>query len=99
MGIFEVFYQPGKLFSSLENRRAAWVIPLIAGTLLMLVVQASMLRLIGMETILRQQLQNTRLSPEQLQTVLNSANTPGAAYRTYAGAIIGVPVATLAPGC
>jgi hypothetical protein len=87
MGIFEVFYQPGKLFASLENRRGAWVAPLLLGIVLILVVQVVTLRRIGMETILRQQLEGTRLTPEQLQTVLTAANTPGAVYRTYVGGV------------
>jgi hypothetical protein len=95
MGIFEVFYQPGKLFSSLENRRGAWVLPLILGAALILIVQVVTLRRIGMETILRQQLQGTRLTPEQLQTILNASNTPGAVYRTYAGGILAGPVTLL----
>jgi Yip1 domain len=95
MGIFEVFYQPGKLFSSLETRRAAWVAPLILGTLLIVVTQVAVVRRIGMETILRQQLEGTRLSPEQLQTVLTAASTPAAAYRTYAAGVVIGPVSLL----
>jgi hypothetical protein len=95
MGIFEVFYQPGKLFSSLETRRAAWVAPLILGTLAIVVTQVAVVRRIGMETIIRQQLEGTRLSPEQLQTVMTAANTPAATYRTYAAGILVGPVSLL----
>ena len=95
MGIFEVFYQPGKLFSSLETRRAAWVVPLILGTLAIVVMQVALVRKIGMDTILRQQLEGTRLTPEQLQTVLTAANTPAAAYRTYAAGVLIGPVSIL----
>jgi hypothetical protein len=95
MGILEVFYQPGKLFASLENRRAAWVLPLLSGVLLLLITTVTAVRLIGMDTILRQQLQNTRLTPEQMQNLMNAANTPAAVYRTYAGTIVGGIVSTL----
>src|SRR6266853_2149715 len=88
MAIFEVFYQPGKLFASLENRRAAWVVPLILGVLLLLGTTVAAVRLIGMETIIRQQLQNTRLSPEQMQTALSQANTPCRLYVTYAATVV-----------
>jgi len=88
MGIFEVFYQPGKLFASLENRRAAWVIPLILGVLLLLGTTVAAVRMIGMDTIMRQQLQNTRLSPEQMQTALDRANSPGILYLTYASPVV-----------
>jgi hypothetical protein len=95
MGILEIFYQPGKLFSSLETRRAAWVAPLILGTLLIVVTQVVVVRRIGMETIIRQQLEGTRLSPEQLQAVMTAASTPAAAYRTYAGGLLIGPIALL----
>jgi hypothetical protein len=88
MGIFEVFYQPGKLFGSLENRRAAWVAPLILGVLLVLGTTVAAVRLIGMDAIARQQLQNTRLSPEQMQLALNRANSPAQVYVTYGGAVV-----------
>jgi hypothetical protein len=88
MGIFEVFYEPGKLFATLENRRAAWVAPLILGVLLLLGTTVAAVRLIGMEAIVRQQLQNTRLSPEQMQNALNQANTPARINVTYAGTVV-----------
>jgi hypothetical protein len=89
MGIFEVFYQPGILFASLEKRRAAWLLPTILGTLLLLATTYAAVRLIGMEALARQQLQNTRLSPEQMQAALDRANSPAQIYITYGGTIIG----------
>jgi hypothetical protein len=88
MGIFEVFYQPGKLFSSLENRRAAWAAPLILGLILTTVTTVMAIRLIGMETIIRQRLQNTQLSPEQMQNALNQANSPAILYLSYASPVV-----------
>ena len=88
MGIFEVFYQPGKLFSSLENRRAAWVAPLILGLILTTLTSVMAIRLIGMETIFRQRLQNTQLTPEQMQTALDRANSPIVLYLSYASPVV-----------
>ncbi len=88
MGIFEVFYQPGKLFSSLENRRAAWVAPLLLGVLFLTAASVTAIRMIGMETIIRQQLQNTRLSPEQMQTAMDRANSPAIRYVSYASPVV-----------
>ena len=88
MGIFEVFYQPGKLFSSLENRRGAWVAPLILGVLLLMAASVTAIRLIGMDTIIRQQLQNTRLPPEQMQAALDRANSPAIIYVSYASPVV-----------
>jgi hypothetical protein len=95
MGIFEVFYQPGKLFTSLEQRRAPWVVPLIAGLLLTLGTTVAAIRLVGMDTLARQRLQNIRLSPEQMQAALDRANSPAQIYITYAGAVVGGAVALL----
>jgi hypothetical protein len=89
MGILEVFYQPGKLFSSLENRGAAWAAPLILGLILTTVTSVMAIRLIGMETIIRQRLQNTQLSPEQMQNALNQANSPAILYLSYASPVVG----------
>jgi hypothetical protein len=53
------------------------------------------LRFIGMETIFRQQLQNTRLSPEQMQVAMNRANSPAQVYVTYGGVVVGGTVSIL----
>ena len=95
MGIFEVFYQPGKLFASLEQRRAAWVAPLIVGLLLTLGTTLAAIRTIGMDTLARQRLQNMRLSPEQMQIALDRANSPAQLYITYAGVVVGGTLALL----
>jgi hypothetical protein len=89
MAIFEVFYQPGKLFASLPERKAVWIVPLILNILLVLGITVAVVQVVGMETIVRQQLQNTRLSPEQMQTALNRANSPTQLYVTYAAAAVG----------
>lgn len=95
MGIFEVFYQPGTLFASLETRRGAWVVPLILSLLLTLGTTVAAVRLVGMETLARQRLQSFRLSPEQMQQALDRANSPGQLYATYASAIVGGAVVLL----
>jgi len=88
MALFEVFYQPGKVFSSLEGRKWAWVAPLLLGVLCLMLTTYVVVHYIGMETIIRQQLENTRLSPEQMQVAMNRANSPNQAYATYAGTVV-----------
>lgn len=92
MGIFEVFYQPGTLFSSLENRRGAWVLPLILTTALSLATSAFAIRMIGMENIARQQIQSFHLSPEQMQQAMDNAMKPRQLYISYASTVAGVPL-------
>ena len=88
MAIFEVFYQPGKLFASLPGRRGVWVAPIILGMLLSLCATYAAVQKIGLETIVRQQIETQRnMSPEQMQQALNNANSPFIAYVIY-GAVI-----------
>jgi hypothetical protein len=41
-----------------------------------------------METVMRQQLEGTRLTPEQMQLAMNRATSPGQVYATYGGTVI-----------
>jgi hypothetical protein len=88
MAIFQVFYEPGKVFSSLENRKWAWVAPLLLGVLFLSLTSYAVIHYLGMETIVRQQLENTRLSPEQMQQAMNRANSPNQPYVTFAGTVV-----------
>jgi hypothetical protein len=95
MAIFEVFYQPGKLFASLPGRRGVWVAPLLLGMLLSLCTTWVAVQKIGLDTIVRQRIESQRnMSPEQMQQALNNANSPVIIY-----AILGViiVVSILAP--
>lgn len=97
MAIFEIFYQPGKVFASLPERRGAWIAPLILGVLLSLGTTVAIVHLIGMQAIIRQQLETTRLniSPEQMQRALDTADSPARVYGTYGAVIVGGAVLPL----
>ncbi len=96
MSVFEVFYQPGKLFEDLQNRRWAWVLPLIVSILLVSAVYAATIHFIGMESILRQRLQGMRLTPEQMETAMTRGRSPAQRYASYAASAIVVPLTLLA---
>jgi hypothetical protein len=95
MAILEVFYKPGQLFSTLEQRRAAWVMPMILGVLFTLITVAAVIHYMGMETIVRQRLEGTRLSPEQMQLAMNRALSPAQVYITYAGTVVSAALSYL----
>lgn len=95
MAILEVFYAPGKLFSSLESRRGAWVLPFLLNLLLSLGTSLYAIHVVGMESIIRQRLQNTQMSPEQMQQTLQSASRPGIIYIAAAQVVIVVALALL----
>lgn len=92
MAILEVFYAPGKLFSTLEGRRGAWVLPLILTILLSLATNVFAIKKIGMESIVRQRVQSMNLSPEQMQQAMDRANSPAQTYATYAATVVVLPL-------
>src|SRR5918911_565524 len=87
--LIEVFYQPGAVFSSLPERKAPWVVPMIVDVALLFFLTVLTIRLVGMETIMRQRLEYSNVSPEQMQAALSRANSPVQVYASYAGAIVG----------
>jgi hypothetical protein len=95
MGILEVFYQPGKLFSSLENRRGAWVLPLLLTMLLSAATTYIAVHKIGMENIVRQQIESFRLSPEQMQQAMDRATSPSQMYITVGSVFLAIPLVSL----
>jgi hypothetical protein len=95
--LFEVFYQPGKLFESLPERKGAWIAPMIAIALLVVLVSILVPHYMGRENIARQQLESfsARMSPEQMQAAIGAANSPGRIYIGYVAAIIGTALMLL----
>jgi hypothetical protein len=88
--LLEIFYQPGKVFESLPERKGAWVIPMILNALLLLAITVVTPHYIGRQNLMRQQLENFHLSPEATQKAMESATSPAAIYRGYVFAVIGV---------
>ena len=38
--LLEIFYQPGQLFENLPDRRGAWIAPMVAGVIVMIIITA-----------------------------------------------------------
>lgn len=93
--LFEVFYQPGKLFESLPERRRVWVIPMLVGIILIVGITALSIQTIGMREIMRQRFATSGMSPEQMQQALSSADKPAQIYISYAAVAIGIPLSLL----
>lgn len=85
MATLEVFYEPGKLFASLPNRRGTWIVPLILSLLLSLFATYAVLQKIGLDTIIRQQIENrSNMTPDQKQQAMtNAENSPAITYIAY----------------
>lgn len=92
MATLEVFYQPGTLFASLPNRRGAWVLPLILSLLLSFFATYAVLQKIGLDTIVRQQIENrSNMTPDQKQQAMTTAeNSPAITYIAYGEVVIAV---------
>ncbi len=98
MGIFEVFYAPGKLFASLPERKGAWILPFVLNIALTCVVSGLVVHYIGMENILRQQFEGSRMPADQMEKIIaQAASAP--AWRNYLqtglGTAIGYPFIAL----
>ena len=93
--LFEIFFQPGKVFADLPDRRAAWVAPLLANTILLMLSTAITVNVLGMEMIMRQRLATSNMSPEQMQLAMERATSPVAVYFTYGAVAFGVPLSML----
>jgi hypothetical protein len=89
--LLEVFYQPGKVFEGLPDRRYAWVLPILFDALLVLLITILVPHYMGRENLTRQQLETfaSRMSPEQMQAAIAQANTPARIYMGYVFGVIG----------
>ena len=81
--LLHVFYKPGELFSSLPDRKRAWIIPLIVNCLLGVAIWAVEVHYMGFLTIVRQQLTAIHMRPENMAIALERSNTLGRLYASY----------------
>jgi hypothetical protein len=95
--LLEVFYQPGKLFASLPERKFAWVLPLLITALLGVFGYYLFYRYIGAENLARQSMEAyaSRIPPDQMQQAISQAATPGRMAIGYVSAFFGTMVAML----
>lgn len=90
--LLDVFFQPGTLFSSLAERRAAWVAPLLMNVILLLISTVVTINVLGMELIMRQRLASSGMSADQMQQAMTRGTSPAAVYFTYAAVLFFSPV-------
>jgi hypothetical protein len=90
--LVDVFFQPGKLFASLPERRAAWVVPLLVNVILLLASTAVTIHMLGMDLIMRQRLASSSMSADQMQRAMQQGTSPAAVYITYAAVLIFSPM-------
>jgi hypothetical protein len=95
--LFEVFYQPGKLFASLPERNYAWIAPLLFNSLIGVLSWWLVMHYMGAENLARQQMQMyaSRMSPDQMQAAIARAGSPAQMYTGLAASFAGVAVMML----
>jgi hypothetical protein len=81
--LLHVFYKPGELFSSLPDRRRAWIVPLLVNCLIGIAIWAVEVHFMGFITIVRQQLSAIHMSAQNMEIALAGANTPARLYLSY----------------
>ena len=74
--LFEVFFEPGKVFTGLTGRRGAWVVPMLANTILLIASTVVTMHVMGMDLIMRQRFASSNMSPEQMQAAMERAASP-----------------------
>jgi len=92
MTLIDVFFQPGKLFSSLPERRAAWVLPMVINVILVLASTAVTINVLGMDLIMRQRLAGSSMSADQMAQAMKNGTSPAAVYITYAAVLFFSPI-------
>jgi len=93
--LLDVFFQPGKVFADLPEKRAAWVAPLLANTILLVLSTVITIHVLGMDLIMRQRLASSNMSPEQMQKAMEQATSPIATWLTYGAVAVGAPISML----
>jgi hypothetical protein len=95
--LLEVFYQPGKVFAELPGRSYAWVAPLIANMLLIVLQAWAVPHYMGRENIARQQMEMfaRNMTPEQMQQAIAQSTTQGRVIMSLVFAAIGAALIIL----
>lgn len=96
LGLLEVFYSPSKVFDQVRER-GMWLPAFLAIVLMSLVTSYFIVNAIGMETLVRKQLES---NPQQLERlgpegVARAANSPFAKGMTYGAPLVATPIVLL----
>jgi hypothetical protein len=95
--LLEVFFQPGKVFAELPGRSYAWLAPLIADMLLIILSTWAVPHYMGRENIARQQIEMfaRNMTPEQIQQAVAQSTSQGRIIMGFVFAGIGAALIIL----
>jgi hypothetical protein len=97
-GLLTIFFSPAETFERAGPR--PWLVPMIAVALLALLINVAVIQVMGMGTIVRNQIEaNTKiaesLGPEKINQMAQDADSGPRKAITYAMAVVGAPVFVL----
>ncbi len=97
LGLLEIFYSPGKVFDRIRER-GMWFPALLAITLLAVLTSAIVVQSLGMENIVRKQIESNPRQAQQMgpEGIARAANSPIAKGMAYGAPLIFTPIVLLA---
>ncbi len=87
LGLMQIFYEPGKVFARVREK-GEWLIPFLAVSLTIMATSAVAVNLIGMENMVRKQIESNpklaeQLGPEKVDKMIRDSNTPARKALVY----------------
>jgi len=97
--LFRIFYAPGEVFAGIPEK-SRWRLPFVSTLILSCLVSALIVNSIGMENLVRKQLQAQprlveQLGEEKVEEIARQANSPARQVSAYVGSILGAGVIIL----
>lgn len=98
--LHRIFYAPGDVFAGIPEK-SRWHLPFISTLLLSCLVSALVVNSIGMENLVRKQLQSQprlaeQLGEEKIEEIVRQSNSPARRISAYIGSILGAGIVILA---
>src|SRR5262245_57767631 len=98
--LLKLFYAPGKVFAGIPGN-SRWRLPFVSTAVLSCLASALVINSIGMENLVRRQLQSQprlveQLGEEKIEEIARQANTPARRISAYISGVLGAGVINLA---
>src|SRR4051812_5686978 len=96
LGLLTIFFSPADTFDAAGPR--PWLVPLVAAILLSIVINVMTINIMGMGTIVRNQIESNQkiadqLGPEKINEMVQAAeNSQGRKIVTYLIGVIAIPL-------
>src|SRR5262245_10623696 len=97
--LLKIFYAPGEVFAGIPEK-SRWYLPFFSALILSCLASALIVNSIGMENLVRRQLQSQprlveQLGEEKIEEIARQANAPARQFSAYVSSVLGVGVIIL----